>query len=267
MPKTCLITGCSDGGIGCALAFAFQERGYHVIATARSPAKVPQTLHAADNVTVLALDVASSASIVAVAETVNAQTGGKLDVLINNAGLGCDMPALDTSIAKARELFDVNFFGALEMIQVFSPILVNAGGCVVNNSSVGGQFPIPFIGIYQATKAALIQAGEVLRLEMAPLGVRVMTLLTGGVDTNFLGNLPPVVLPENSYYTGIKDIIEHQPDRVPFAITPAKYAKDVVCQVENGTTGKYWIGGAASMARFSLWALPQWILVSSIFPL
>ena len=145
--KTCLITGCSEGGVGAALAEAFKEKNYHVFVTARSTYKIPEILHGASNVTVLALDVSSSGSIAAVAKVIQDETGGKLDVLINNAGLGMEMPVLDTSIAEAKKLFDINFFGALEMIQVFSPMLVKAEGCIVNNSSVGGRFPIPFIGM------------------------------------------------------------------------------------------------------------------------
>jgi short-subunit dehydrogenase len=142
--KTCLVTGCSGGGAGAALADAFKDQGYHVFATARSPSKMPQSLHEASNVTVLALDVSSSESIAAAAEVVRNQTGGKLDVLINNAGLGMNMPGLDTSIAEARKIFDSNFFGVLETIQVFSSMLVNAQGCIVNNSSMGGLVPLPF---------------------------------------------------------------------------------------------------------------------------
>lgn len=142
--KTCLVTGCSVGGVGLAFAEAFKDRGYHVFATARSPSKVPQKLHAASDVTVLALDVSSSESIATVAEAVHNQAGGKLDVLINNAGLGLNMPILDTPIDEARKLFDVNFFGALEMIQAFSPMLIKAKGCIVNNSSIGGLQPFPF---------------------------------------------------------------------------------------------------------------------------
>ncbi|KAJ9483460.1 hypothetical protein VN97_g9942 [Penicillium thymicola] len=241
--KTCLITGCSSGGVGAALAEAFMDKGYHVFATARSTAKVPQRLHDASKVTVLALDVSSSESIVGVAEAIEVQTKSKLDVLINNAGLGLEMPVLDTSVTEARKVFDVNFFGALEMIQVFSPMLIKAEGC-----------------IYQATKAALIQAGDVLRLELAPMNVRVLTLVTGGITTNFLANLPTLVLPENSYYHGIKHIIQEKPEKVPFGASPESFAREVLCQVEKGTTGKYWIGGVSGFARLALWLFPEWLL-------
>jgi short-subunit dehydrogenase len=142
--KTCLVTGCSEGGVGAAFAEAFQQKGYYVFATARSPSKVPKTLHDASNVTVLALDTGSSTSIAEAAKVVERQTRGKLDVLINNAGVGQTMPALDVSLDDARNLFKVNFFGVLEMVQVFSPMLIKAKGCIVNNASVGGLSPIPF---------------------------------------------------------------------------------------------------------------------------
>lgn len=145
--KTCLVTGCSEGGAGAALAEAFKDAGYHVFATARSPAKIPQALHQAPNVTILALDVSSSNSIAAAAEIVKSQTDGKLDVLINNAGHGLNLPALDTPISQAKKLFDTNFFGVLEMVQVFSHMLVKSRGVIVNNASLGGVQPIPFISM------------------------------------------------------------------------------------------------------------------------
>lgn len=141
--KTCLVTGCSAGGVGAAFAEAFKNKGYHVFATARSPSKIPQTLHEASNVTVLALDVTSTESIASALEEVKKKTN-KLDVLVNNAGLGLNMPGLDTSLEEAKKLFDLNFFGALAMMQAFGPMLVAAKGCVVNNSSVGGVFNFPF---------------------------------------------------------------------------------------------------------------------------
>jgi short-subunit dehydrogenase len=145
--KTCLVTGCSAGGVGAAFAEAFKNKGYHVFATARSPSKVPQSLHEASNVTVFALDVTSAESIASAVEEVRKHTE-KLDVLINNAGLGLNMPGLDTSIDEAKKLFDLNFFGVLAMMQAFSPMLVAARGCVVNNSSVGALIPFAFSSMY-----------------------------------------------------------------------------------------------------------------------
>ncbi|KAJ4300828.1 hypothetical protein N0V90_002916 [Kalmusia sp. IMI 367209] len=170
------------------------------------------------------------------------------------------MPALDIDLNEARKVFDVNFFGILELIQVFSPMLISAKGCIINNSSMGGYQPFPFTSMYVATKAALNIAGEAWRLELAPLGVRVITLITGGVDTKFLENLNTPALPEGSHYICIKDMIAEQAQRVPFGVSPEVFARDVLRQVTKGTSGKYWIGGAICIARVALWLFPQSML-------
>ena len=144
--KSCLITGCSSGGIGAALAEAFAEKGYRVFATARDPTKNTQALHDHPNVVVLALDVASASSIMAATHAVEFDTGGTLDVLVNNAGHGINLPLLDTAVTDARRLFDVNFFGPLETAKAFAPMLVSAKGCIVNNSSIGAMQAFPFNG-------------------------------------------------------------------------------------------------------------------------
>jgi 1-acylglycerone phosphate reductase len=118
------------------------------------------------------------------------------------------------------------------------------------------------IATYNATKAALIVAGEGWRLELAPLGVRVITLITGGVATNFLANLQPLTLPEDSYYMGIEDIIAEHPEDIPLAMKTDKYALEVVNCVEKGMSGKHWIGGGSVVARLAMWMMPQFALVS-----
>jgi 1-acylglycerone phosphate reductase len=119
-----------------------------------------------------------------------------------------------------------------------------------------------YIAIYQASKAALIAASEGWRLELAPLGVRVITLVTGGVATNFLANLEPITLPEDSYYMSIKAMIEEQPEHVPLGMKPEAFALDVLRRVENGSSGKSWVGGGSIVARFAAWMFPQSGLVS-----
>jgi 1-acylglycerone phosphate reductase len=116
--------------------------------------------------------------------------------------------------------------------------------------------------MYAASKASLIQGSEIWRLELAPLNVRVIVLITGGIATQFLSNMPSLELPENSYYRSVKDIIAKEPEEIPFAVKPEALAKDVLNHVERGSTGKIWIGGASGMARFAVWGLPQWLLVS-----
>lgn len=82
--------------------------------------------------------------------------------------------------------------------------------------------------MYGASKAALTLMSETLRLEMAPLGVRVITLMTGGVATKFLSNRETVSLPQESYYHAVKHIIEHQSSEVPMAVSQESFASEVL---------------------------------------
>lgn len=107
--KLILITGCSAGGIGAGLAEAFQQKGYHVFETLRTPSNISETISNASNVTVLTLDVLSPASIAAAVEAVTNEAGERLDVLLNNSGSGIAAPVQDTSIAEAKKIFDLNF--------------------------------------------------------------------------------------------------------------------------------------------------------------
>jgi NAD(P)-dependent dehydrogenase (short-subunit alcohol dehydrogenase family) len=143
--KSVLITGCSAGGIGPALAHAFHQKGYHVFATARTPSKIPTALSGAPNVTVLNLDVLSPDSIAGAVETVRAQTGGRLDVLVNNSGTNIIKPALDVGVEEAKEVFDLNFWAPLAMLQAFAPLLIEARGCLVNNTSANAVAPMPLM--------------------------------------------------------------------------------------------------------------------------
>lgn len=142
--KSILVTGCSAGGIGDALALALAKRGHHVFATARTPSKVPEVLSSLSTVTVLRLDVLSADSV---AEAVKAVTesGRGLDILVNNAGCGYAQPVLDMDIAKAQHLFDTNLWGPIRMIQAFADLLIASRGRIINVSSVGAIVNTPWI--------------------------------------------------------------------------------------------------------------------------
>jgi 1-acylglycerone phosphate reductase len=142
-PKSVLITGCSAGGIGHAFAISFQKRGFTVFATARSMQKM-QDLAAFSNVHLLSLDVTSPASVAAAVKEVAHKSGGTLDVLINNAGQQFVMPALDLDVDAAKQLFEVNYWAPLRMMQHCSSLLIAAKGCVVNVASTAALLPVPF---------------------------------------------------------------------------------------------------------------------------
>ena len=143
--KTVLITGCSAGGIGSALAEEFQKRGLHVFATARNVAKMTH-LEALANVTILQLDPTSQQSCQAAAEAVKSHGDGTLDYLINNAGSAMMMPTLDVDIEAAKAMYEINVWAVMRMVQVFAPLLIKAKGTIANIGSIASELHSPYLG-------------------------------------------------------------------------------------------------------------------------
>lgn len=145
--KTILITGCSAGGIGAALANALAQAGHTVFATARDASKIPTALSSYPNVKVLTLNVTSPKSVAAAAVAVK-EAGGGLHVLINNAGAGYTIPLLDVDIDKAKAVHEVNLWGPVRTTQAFAGMLIESNGRVVNISSVAAVVNTPWIGMF-----------------------------------------------------------------------------------------------------------------------
>lgn len=142
--KTVLVTGCSSGGIGWAMAKSFHQRGFYVFATARNPKSTD--LGQLGDIEVLELDVTVPSTIAQCKEVVAKRTGGRLDVLVNNAGVEFNSPLLDTDIDEAKRLYDVNVWGPLAMAQAFAPLLIEAKGVVLNQSSIDGALNMVWAG-------------------------------------------------------------------------------------------------------------------------
>ncbi|KAI1306634.1 putative short-chain dehydrogenases/reductase [Xylaria venustula] len=204
--KTVLVTGCSHGGLGEAMAKAYHARGFKVFAAVRNTAKA-KSLSEIKGIDILELDVTSTESIRQCAENVDKLTSGSLDILVNNAGTGGAMPLLDLDLDKAKGIYDTNVWALVSMAQAFAPMLIKSKGIICNISSVSGELVFAWQGT--SSRAATTSISETLRLEMAPLGVRVVTVILGGVSTT--GNDPALKgqleLPANSYYQKIRDII------------------------------------------------------------
>ena len=209
--RTVLITGCSDGGLGAALATAFHEAGLKVYATARNPSKMSNL--ASLGIEVLTLDVQSESSITACVSKFSS-----LDVLVNNAGAQYLMPVSDVSIPEAKKLFDLNVWAHITVTQAFLPLLLQSshGGLIVNQTSVGACTTIPFQSVYNASKAAFAMFSDTLRLELQPFGINVVDLRTGVVKTNLISNVQQTqkeggredLLPEKSLYKVAKETVE-----------------------------------------------------------
>lgn len=208
--KTILVTGCSDGSLGSDLALALHAAGWRVFASARNPSKLSAA--EAANIECIQMDVGSEESIAASIEHVKKLTGGSLDALVNNAGSGYSMPIVDLDIDKMREVFDLNVISIVRVTRAFLPLLLKSerDPLVINNTSGSALLGcgIPFQGGYAASKAAAASLTESLRVELSPFGIRVINLLTGGVQSTFYQNSNDAKLPANSIYNLAKEAIE-----------------------------------------------------------
>jgi NAD(P)-dependent dehydrogenase (short-subunit alcohol dehydrogenase family) len=258
-PKSILVTGCSAGGIGAAIASELAKHGHHVYATARVTSKIPAELLALPNVTTLQLDVTSDASVREAANAVaNDNTG--LDVLVNNAGYGYAMPVLDMDIAHAQRLHDTNLWGAVRTIQAFSDLLIASKGRIVNISSVGAVVNVPWYAAYGSSKAALNSISDTLRLELAPFNVSVVTIMTGTVTTRFHDNEPDVVLPSSSRYAAIRDTINRWvKGQAVQGCSPEELARSLVEDiVGNAKNAHVWKGAYSGTIKW----LTRWMPTS-----
>ncbi|KAF2095921.1 short-chain dehydrogenase/reductase [Rhizodiscina lignyota] len=225
--KTVLVTGCSAGGIGDALVREFHSRGLNVFAAARNVSKMAELKEIGINI--LEMDVTSSASIEAAVEIIKQQTDNGLDLLINNAGVNHVLPFSDCSIDDFRRVIDTNVIGLLAVTHAFLPLLIKAKGTVASIGSVNEVFNPPYQVAYNASKAAVSTIGDTLRVELAPLGVKVVTIMTGAVKSQLFENQDAKnKLPEGSLYALLKERIEKRDFLDHSDWTPAAdYAKDV----------------------------------------
>jgi NAD(P)-dependent dehydrogenase (short-subunit alcohol dehydrogenase family) len=181
--KTALITGCSEGGIGHALAKNLAAKGYNVFATVRKAARAGD-LTSTENVTVLELDVRDDASVQAALAK-----AGIVDVLVNNAGFEVWGPLEEMTVADIKDQFETNVYGPFRLITGLLPGMRNRGsGVIVNVSSVAGRVSAPLNGLYSASKFALEALTETLHYECGHFGIRVHLIEPGGVATPFGDN-------------------------------------------------------------------------------
>ena len=180
--KVALVTGASSG-IGLVTAQALVKAGYRVFGTSRKPVTGSQEL------TMLVCDVADEVSVRTLIENILRQAG-RIDLVVNNAGIGLLGGAEESSIAQAQRLFDVNVFGVARVVNAVLPIMrKQKSGRIVNMSSILGLIPSPFNAFYAATKHAIEGYSESLDHEVRALGIRVVLVEPGVTRTAFEENL------------------------------------------------------------------------------
>ncbi|KAI9661828.1 MAG: putative secondary metabolism biosynthetic enzyme [Bathelium mastoideum] len=255
--KNVLVTGCSTGGLGFALAKAFRDKGFHVLATVRDARKAGN-LAAEKDIELFTLDVTSADSIASCLTQVRSATRGKLDILVNNAGVLVYGPLVHASIEEGKAAYDVNVWGPLAVSQSFAPLLIDSKGVILNISSIAGAVPVVWQGLYNSSKAATTFISETLKMELAPLGVRVVTAMVGAMETKLSDNRE-VSLPPGSYYKSIEGTIKKQSrGEMQVSLNEAAdvTARNLVKDTLSGRRGQIWRGGEAGRASVLSWLVP-----------
>ena len=188
--KTIIVTGASTG-IGFAAAVSLMRAGHDVFATMRAPSKSPELLALAARdglpISVIPLDVDSDESVAAgVAHVLKAR--GRIDVLVNNAGIALVGSVEATPLAQFRQVMETNYFGALRCIQAVLPgMRERKSGRIVNVSSVAGRLAFSGQSAYGASKFALEAVSEALAAEAKPFNIRVNLVEPGVIETPIFG--------------------------------------------------------------------------------
>lgn len=179
-----LVTGASSG-IGKAAALALAEAGFQVVGTSRNTSAVTDR----DGVPFLALDVSSDESVTAVVQQV-IERFGRIDVLVNNAGVGSAGAAEEISVAQDQRVFNINVFGVIRTTKAVLPHMRAQGhGRIINISSVAGFVPQPYMAVYVASKHAVEGYSESVDHEVREYGVRVLLVEPANTNTPFDTNM------------------------------------------------------------------------------
>lgn len=211
-------------GIGEACARAFARQGARLILTARSGDALDRVRRsvAPAEAQVLTADLSHPEEVAALGERALG-CWGRVDVLVNNAGVGVYLPCWKLEPAQARAMMEVNFFAPLELMRrLIPPMRRQGGGTIVNVSSIAGLAPLPWLTLYSASKAALNYLSDGVRMELRGSGVRIVSVCPGYVKTGFpehvlAGEMPPAVA-----------------RRRRFTITAEQCAAAIVRAVERG---------------------------------
>ncbi len=188
-PRRALVTGASSG-IGRQIALSLAGRGYDLILDGRDGVRLGHTAdlcrESGRQVVALTHDLLRWDSVAELVAACN--LGGRLDLLVNNAGLGMSGRIPDVRDDLVESLFRLNVLVPVSLVRQLYPLLKASSGTIVNVSSVVGIVPLPFSGVYSATKFAVTAFSRTLRAEVRRDNIRVITLYPGSTATSFIPN-------------------------------------------------------------------------------
>lgn len=196
MQKIVLITGATSG-IGRRTAEFLAEKGYKVYGTGRNPQEKSDKIH------FLPMDIRNEAEIQTQVRFI-IEKEGRIDILINNAGVGISGAMEELPSEAIKNTFQTNFFGVIDLIKAVLPTMRSQKkGLIINVTSIAGYMGLPFRGVYSASKGALALASETLRMELKPFNIEVVCVAPGDVATDIASRRYHAPLLENSPYKNI----------------------------------------------------------------
>jgi len=263
MPRVVLVTGCSTGGIGYSLCEEFAQQGCKVYATSRRVETIADFAEGS-NIEKLALDVNSDESVVKVLDHI-LEENGKIDVLVNNAGVVAAGPVVEVPIEDVKRVFETNTFAILRLCKGVVPSMAQRrSGTIVNIGSIVGEIPTPWNGIYCASKAAVTSISELLFMELKPLNISVLHVAPGAVRSNIANNGMArfSLAPDTLYGDYLANIIARiNISQGPHSMPGADFAKRVVTNALCKNPPRYMVlGGLTSWFSFLKW-LPRGLVL------
>ncbi|MGJ8665735.1 MAG: SDR family oxidoreductase [Patiriisocius sp.] len=247
MAKVVVITGGSSG-IGKAIGEYLSTKGYTVYGTSRNPQRFDATFP----FKLVALDVTDSESIKnCISEVIAAE--GKIDVLVNNAGVGITGPMEETPTPEIKKAFSTNLFGPIEMINAALPHMRKQGsGHIINITSIAGYMGLPYRGVYSATKGALELITEAYRMEVQQFGIQMTNIAPGDFATNIAaGRYHAPVLDNSPYKQAYGDTLKMMDEHVDGGNDPKEMAKVVLSIIQTPKPKVHYRVGAA-MQKLSI---------------
>ncbi len=227
MNKVVLITGASSG-IGKTTAEYLSQKGFKVYGTSRSIRKEKFSFE------ILQLDVNKQDTITsAIAFIIKKE--GRLDVLINNAGMGITGPIEETPTEEMRHVFNTNLFGAIDVMKAVLPQMrKQKAGLIINITSIAGYMGLPFRGIYSASKGAFEIVTEALRMEVKEFGINVTNVAPGDFATNIAaGRYHTPVFEDSAYKEVYQKNLETMDAHVDSGSDPMQMAEKIFKIIQN----------------------------------
>jgi NAD(P)-dependent dehydrogenase (short-subunit alcohol dehydrogenase family) len=236
--RTALVTGASRG-IGRAVAVALANRGARVIGTSRTPGKVENRIEGVDYVR---LDLADPTSVAQCAREV-----GSVDVLVNNAGQSQLGAAEEIPLEEYHRDFQVNLYGAIQLIQAFLPgMRERRDGTIINVGSMVGRFALPYQSAYTASKCALAGFSLSLRSEVAQHGIRVVVVEPNDIRTTIEPRMR--VSKEPGYRKAMLSLKKVRDRRMADAAEPEIVAEKIVAILEEDSPSPFYVVGGLGPA-------------------